>query len=207
MSRHIHLAWDEPNGMNFKYSIGWFEMNRIRDRWDGPSEEIVVPATKEFEKAANEITENAFQDAKEKLHPLLRNGELGHLRRRSEFIHAFKLALEKRIAQKLDAWQPGVQAVFQFDESWMEARNSWDGSIHLLVKVPRFSNRLKTIAKRLDQSLTQYLKQLGWSRFRKHQSLLEIQQVTPNELRHGISYGAMFLAVYSVPVKIWSAKR
>jgi hypothetical protein len=52
-----------------------------------------------------------------------------------------------------------------------------------------------------------YLKQLGWSRFRKRQSILEIQQVTANELRHRVSYGAMFSAVYNVPVKIWPPKR
>ena len=182
-------------------------MNVIRDTREKPSKEMVVPATKEFEHAASEIAEKALMDAKENLHPLLRNAELNQLRRRTEFIQAFKRALEQRIAQKLAAWQPTVQAVFQFDESWMEARTAWDGSIHLLVKVPRLSDTLKTIGKKLDRSLTQYLKQLGWSRFRKHRSILEIQQITPNELRHGVSYGAMFYAVYSVPVKVWDPKR
>ena len=138
----------------------------IRDWREVPSEYEVIPAPKEFEHAANEIAEKALMDAKERLHPLLRNVELVRLRKRSEFVQAFKLALEKRIAQKLAVWQPGVQAVFQFDESWMETRNAWDGSIHLLVKVPRLSSTLKTIGKKLDHSLTQYLKQLGWSRFR-----------------------------------------
>ena len=182
-------------------------MNLIRDTQERTSEEMVVPATKDFEHAASEIAEKALMDAKENLHPLLRNAEFNQLRRRTEFIQAFKRALEQRIAQKLAAWQPGVQAVFQFDESWTEARNSWNGSIHLLVNLPRQSNTLKTIGKRLDQNLTQYLKQLGWSRFRKHHSLLEIQQVTPDELRHGVSYGAMFYAVYSVPVKVWDPNR
>jgi hypothetical protein len=52
-----------------------------------------------------------------------------------------------------------------------------------------------------------YLQQLGWSRFGKRQSILEIQQVTPNELRHGVSYGAMFFAVHNVPVKVWPPNR
>jgi len=173
-------------------------------------EELVeqsIPASKDIGQVANDICEQALNDAKEQLHPLIRNAELNQLRKRSEFVHAFKLALERKIAQTVAAWQPNVQAVFKFDESWMESRNSWDGSIHLLVKVPHLSNAIQVIGKRLDQSLTQCLKQLGWSRFRKHQSILEIQQVTPNELRHGVSYGAMFYAVYSVPVKVWSPKR
>jgi hypothetical protein len=102
---------------------------------------------------------------------------------------------------------PGLEAVFQFDESWIDNRNAWDGSIHLLLKVPRLSNTIKTFGKRLDQNLTACLRQFGWSRFRKHQCILEIQQVTSNEFRRGVGYGAMFYAVYSVPVKVWPLKR
>jgi len=182
-------------------------MNVISKERQDEKPESAIPA-QDFRQAANDICEKALNDAKEKLHPLLRNTELHQLRQRKEFIQAFKLALEKCIAQKLASWQPNVQAVFRFDESWMETRDkSWDGSIHLLVKVPRLSNAIKMIGKRLDQSLTRCLQQLGWSRFLKYQSILEIQQVTPNELRHGVSYGAMFCAVYSVPVKIWSPKK
>jgi hypothetical protein len=47
------------------------------------------------------------------------------------------------------------------------------------------------------------LQQLGLPRFEKRQSILDVQQVTPNELRHGIGYGAMFCAVYTVPVRVW----
>jgi len=79
----------------------------------------------------------------------------------------------------------------------------WDGSIHLLVKVPRLSNAINTLGKKLDQNLLKDLKQMGLSCFRKRQSILEVQQVTPNELRHGVSYGAMFCAVYNAPVKVW----
>jgi hypothetical protein len=147
-----------------------------------------------------------LNDAKEQLHPLMRTAELRHLRKRIEFVEAFKRALEQRIAQRLAAWQPGVLAVFQFDETRRE--KPWDGSIHLLVKVPHLSDAIKTLGKKLDDNLTACLKEgLGWSRFRQRRSILEVQQVTLNELRHGISYGAMFSAVDSVPVKVWSSKR
>jgi hypothetical protein len=171
------------------------------------SARIFAPVAQDFGQVANDICENALNDAREQLHPLMRNSELRHLRKRGEFVQAFKLTLERRIAQKLASWQPGVQAVFQFDDSWMENRNTWDGSIHLLIKVPRLSNAIKTFGKKLDQDLTYCLQQLGWSLFCRRQSILEVQQVTSNELRHGISYGAMFHAVYSVPVKVWPLKR
>ncbi len=181
-------------------------MNDVRHARPEEWVEVAIPATKDLGQVAEDICEKALNDAKAQLHPLIQSAELERLDKRSEFVQAFKSALEKRIARKLAAWQPGVEAVFKFDETLAENREVWDGSLHLLVKVPRLSDAIKTLSKKLDQSLLRYLKQLGWSRFRKHQSILEIQQVTPNELRHGVSYGAMFAGVYNVPVKIWPPK-
>ena len=175
--------------------------------WGWEQQEHMVPPPKEIGQIANVLCENALDDAKLQLHPLLRDADLHRLGQRKEFVQAFKQALEKRIAKMLAAWQPGVQAVFQFEESWMEGRNAWDGSIHLLVKVPRLSKAIKLMERSLDWGLVKYLKQLGWQRFQKRQTVLEIQQVTPSEMRHGIGYGGMFCAVHSVPVKVWPSKR
>lgn len=183
-----------------KSSYGWFEMKDIKQWRRDKSAEDVVLAPRDFSDVASDLCEKAMQDAKEQLHPLMRDAHLGRLDERSEFVQTFKNALEKRIARKLAAWQPGVQAVFKFDETPTE---TWDGSVHLLVKVPSLSDALKTLGRRLDRSLLKYLKQLDWPRFQDRQSILEVQQVTPNELRHGIGYGAMFCAVYTVPVKVW----
>jgi hypothetical protein len=163
-----------------------------------------VSIPKGFEQIADEIYEKALNDARAQLHPLLRIVEAGRLSQRHEFVQAFRTALEQRIARKLAAWQPGVQAIFKFDESWMRNRKSWDGSIHLLVQMPHLSHALQMLTKKLDQNLVKCLKQLGWSPFRKRQSVLEVQQVTTDELRRGIGYGAMFCAVYSRPVQVWS---
>jgi hypothetical protein len=170
--------------------------------WERSVEEV-VSAPKDFGQAANELCEKALEDAKSQLHPLLQNTELDHLSQRSEFLQAFKIALEQRIARKLAAWHPGVQAVFKFDESRIENSETWDGSIHLLVKVPRRSDALKTLGRKLDRSLVKSFRQLDWSRFQERQSILDVQQVRPSELRHGIGYGAIFCAVYTVPVKVW----
>ena len=169
-------------------------------------QEHVVVERNDFAQVAKSICEDALSDAKEQLHPLLRSVELDRLDRREEFIRSFKFALEQRIVQKVAAWQPNVQAIFKFEEVPIENRCSWDGSIHLLVKVPRLSNAIKSFGKMLDQSLVHYLKKLKWSRFRGHQSILEIQQVTQNELHHAVSYGAMFCAVYNIPMKVWPPK-
>ena len=164
-------------------------------------------AAKDLGQVANELCEKALEDAKGQLHPLLQNSELEQLAQRVEFIRAFKSALEQRIARKLAAWQPDVEAVFQFDETRIENWETWDGSIHLLVKVPRLLDALKSLGRKLDRSLVRYFRQLGWSRFQERQSILEVQQVTSRELRYGIGYGAMFSAVYTVPVKVWPQEK
>jgi hypothetical protein len=176
--------------------------------YDGREEKKESPISlpNDLSRVVDKLCESALEDAKAQVHPLLRNADLHRLGQRVEFVKAFKLALERRVAQSLALWQPDVQAVFQFEESWMKSRSSWDGSIHLLVKVPRLSNALKVLGKALDKSLLKHLKQLDWSRFQKRQTVLEVQQVTVDELRHRISYGAMFCAVHNVPMKVWPHK-
>jgi hypothetical protein len=162
---------------------------------------ISIPA--DLDQVANNLCENALADAKGQLHPLLRSKELARLEKRGEFLQAFKSALEQRIARALAAWCPGVEAVFQFDDTRITDMETWDGSIHLLVKVPRISTAVKLMGRKLDQDLVRYLRQLGWQRFGARRSIVDVQQVTWSELRHAIGYGAMFCAVYTVPVQIW----
>jgi hypothetical protein len=176
-------------------------------KWSRDEVRNEIPAVQEFNKEVDILCKKALNDAEEQLHPLLRGVDVNRLEKRSEFIKAFRSALEKRIARKLAAWQPTVQSIFRFDEIRATNELSWDGRVHLLVKVPRLSDALKTFGKSLDASLLGCLRQLGWSRYQKQGSILDIQQVTVTELRHGVSYGAMFYAVYSLPVKIWPLKR
>lgn len=159
-----------------------------------------------LEGEVNKLCEKALNDAKSQLHPLIQNVELNRLDRRDEFTQAFRNALEHRIAQKLAIWQPNVQAVFRFDTSRRKTNEGWDGSIHLLVMVSRLSKKLNLFGEVLDKILVNYLKQLGLTRFQTSRSILELQQVTPAEVRRGVSYGAMFYAVYTVPVKVWPKK-
>lgn len=181
-------------------------MNYVKyGRLNGSTENNAT-APKDFDQIATELCERALYDAKTQLHPLLRNIELKCLEKRSEFVQAFRLALERRIARKLAAMQGGrIQTVYRFEET-RRRPGSWDGSIHLLVKISRVSSTVEAMSQELDASLLKRLQQLRWSRFEERQSMLEIHQVTPKEIRRGISYGAMFCAVYSKPVKVWPKK-
>lgn len=164
------------------------------------------PAAVFFTRQANELCEKALNDAKLRLHPLLRSMDVNRLDGRKEFVHAFRSALERRIAKQLALWQPSVQTVFKFEEALVVDDTKWDGKIHLLAKVPRVSDRLQAFGKKLDKNLLGYLKEMGWSRFKEQRSILDVQQVTLNELRHGISYGAMFHAVHNRPIQVWTSK-
>lgn len=169
--------------------------------------EHAASGTKDVGNAARELCEKALEDAKRQMHPLLHQSGLDHLSLRVEFLDAFKTALEKRVALTLAAWQPGVQAVFKYDRTPMSTAETWDGSIHLLVKVPRVSDSIRALGRKLDRSLIKCFRQIGWKRFQTLPSILEVHQVTPSELRHGVGYGAMFYAVYTVPVKVWPPDR
>ena len=168
------------------------------------SVEYHVLPLEEFEQVAKELCEGALNDAKSQLHPLLQNLELVRLDQRPEFLKAFKCALEQKIAQKMAIWYPGIQAIFRFDVTPTESIENWDGSIHLLVKVPQLTKEVEVMGQKLDGSLVKCLKQLNWQRFQECRSILDVQQITPNELARGIGYAAMFYAVYTVPVKILS---
>lgn len=175
-----------------------------RFNWRGEgSRKTILPDMRDYRKIANELCEQALRDAKSQLHPLLQTVEPHQLAHRTEFLQNFRGALEGRIARKLTIWLPGIQAIFRYDEGGMQNRDPWDGSIRLLVKVPRLSNAIRTWNKKLDGHLVKCLEQMGLPQARTRQSILEIHQVTPRELRHGIGYGAMFFAVHNVPSKVW----
>src|SRR5574339_563974 len=178
-------------------------MNSVKNSWQKKSVENLPAMTKDLGEVAKDVCEKSLDEAKAQLHPLLKNINVERLDQRTDFLQAFKNALERRIARTLVAWQPGVQAVFQYEETRMEKIENWDGSIHLLVKVSRLSNTVRMLASSLDRALVRYFRQIGWERFRMRSLILEVHQVTPNELRHGIGYGALFCAVYNVPVRVW----
>jgi len=160
-------------------------------------------SARKFAHAADELCVAALNEARSQLHPLLQNIELGRLDQRQEFLRIFKCALGQHIAQKLSAGCPEIQAIFKYEERPWKNTEGWDASIHLLVKVPSLSDDVDILGKMLDSSVMKSLKQLRWQRFQEYQSILTVQQVTPIEIRHGTSYGAMFYAAHTAPVKIW----
>jgi hypothetical protein len=144
-----------------------------------------------------ELCDKALIDAKAHLHPLLHNQPLDKLDSGSEFVQAFKRALEDRIALQLVSWQHCIQAVYGFNATLPQARH-WDNTIHLLVLLEQPLETIQALSLILDLGLVQCLKQLNWSRFQMHESLLEIQQVAQlirtNKRKNNMRYNAYAIA-------------
>jgi hypothetical protein len=157
----------------------------------------------EFSQIADELCEHAQRAAKEQLHPLLQRVDLEKLCQRPGFLEAYKQSLEREIAQRIVQWFPYVKVVYKFDSSRKNRLEEWDNTVHLLVLVPQLMPLIKELGTMLDGELLKSLKHLPWLRFQDSKSVIEIQQVTPDEMRHGVCYGAMFFSFYTAPSQVW----
>ena len=156
-----------------------------------------------FRQTSEELCEKALIDAKTELHPLLQQVDLQKLGQRREFVEAFRHALERVVAERIALWLPRVKVVYKFDPPKGSSTEYWDNVIHLLLLVPRLVPSVDELGSKLDSEMLKRLKRFNWSRFRDSQSVLELQQVTPDEIRHGVCYGAMFYSFYTAPLQVW----
>ncbi|MHB8776608.1 MAG: hypothetical protein ACYC6R_02450 [Anaerolineales bacterium] len=157
----------------------------------------------EFRQITDELCDHAQRAATDRLHPLLQRVDLEKLSQRHGFLHTFQQSLEREIAQKIVLWLPCVKVVYRFDASRRNNTEDWDNTIHLLVLVPQLIPMINELGTMLDGELLKSLNRLSWSRFQDSKSIIEIQQVTPEEMRHGICYGAMFFSYYAAPSQVW----
>jgi hypothetical protein len=176
---------------------GYSRQEVIEDLFEGPFA---------FGQAAEELCEKALMDAKTQLHPLLQQVNLVKLDQRHEFVEAFKHALERVIAERIGLWLPSVKIVYTFDPPRGSSTECWDYRIHLLILVPRLLPSINELGAMLDYEVLGRLKRLYRSRFQDSKSVIEIQQVTPYEIRHGVCYGAMFYSFYTAPSQVWPVR-
>ena len=160
----------------------------------------------EFRQVSEELCEKALMDAKTQLHPLLQQVELEKLGQRREFVQAFRHSLEGVVAESIALWLPLVKVVYRFDALRGRSTDDWDNRIHLLILVPRLLPSINELGAELDREMLEQLQRFSWSRFQDSKSILEIQQVTPHEIRHGVCYGAMFYSFYTAPSQVWPPK-
>jgi hypothetical protein len=184
----------------------YFDEAKPRKRNDYYRQEIVEDLIQNpyaFRQGSSDLCEQSLRDAKTQLHPLLQQVDLEKLSQRREFVQAFKGALERAVAERIILWLPSVKVVYKFDPPRGSSPEGWDNRVHLLILVPRLLPSINELGTMLDHEILERLKHFGWSRFKDSQSILELQQVTPYEIRHGVCYGAMFYSYYTAPSEVW----
>lgn len=189
------------------YGISGKDSNEFKIRESNSYEQKVIEDLIKnpyaVQQGSDELCETALINAKAQLHPLLQQVDLEKLGLRREFVQAFKHELEKAVATRIVHWLPCVKVVYKFDASRGSSTEGWDNTIHLLILVPRILPSINDLGLKLDNEILKRLKKLGWSRFQDSKSVIEIQQVTSSEIRHGVCYGAMFYSFYTTPSKVW----
>lgn len=184
----------------------YFDEAKPRKRSDCPKQELIeglFESPYAFRQVGEELCEKALMNAKSQLHPLLQQVDLEKLGQRREFVQAFKHALERAVAERIGIWLPSVKVVYKFDPPRGSSTGCWDSKIHLLMLVPHLLPSINELGTMLDREILERLKHFSWSRFRDSQSILELQQVTSHEIRHGVCYGAMFYSFYTAPSQVW----
>ena len=201
MLNNVHLLLNRfsVSGKSFEEvkrgkNNGYYEQELIENLIKTPSALRLV---------SRELAEKALIDAKPLLHPLLQQVDLENLGQHREFVQAFKDALERAVAERIFLRLSFVKVVYKFDPPRGSSTAGWDSMIHLLLLVPRLLPSINELGFKLDSEMLQQLQSLSWTRFQHSKSVVEIQQVTPNEIRRGICSGAMFFSLYAAPVQVW----
>ncbi|GAB4577392.1 MAG: hypothetical protein Fur0022_01230 [Anaerolineales bacterium] len=189
-------------GMRGKY-FDEAKRNKNSDDYEQAIIEGLLKNPITFRQVTEELCEKAVMDAKAQLHPLLHQVDLEKLGQRREFVEAFQHSLEGVVAERIALWLPWVKVVYRFDALRRRSTDDWDNTLHLLILVPQLLPSMNEFGTILDREMLKRLQHLSWSRFQDAKSIVEIQQVTPNELRHGVCYGAMFYSFYTAPTQVW----
>ncbi len=160
-----------------------------------------------LERLAGGIRDSAVESARNSLHPLLRHLEVALLGRRPDFVSTFYESLAVTVSRALSRMDSHLLAVFRFS-----SRRETDPAtnvphpgvpLHLLAITDDLEATQRLPLVGLDRALQSNLRRLGWPRFAGNARLLDINLLTPRELRRGVGYAGLFSAFYSLPHRIW----
>ena len=193
MFHTVHLLVNR-DGASGKY----FGKSNVSDNNDYSQQKVIEGLFKSpcaFGSVSEELCEKALMDAKSQLHSLLQQVDPEKLDQRRELVEAFKHALERAVSERIVLWLPCVKAVYKFENLRGSSPKYQDNTIHLLILLPRLLPSSYRLGAMLDHEVLERLKRFNGSRFQDSKSFLEIQQVTPNEIHHGVCYDAMFYSL------------
>ena len=156
---------------------------------------------------AETIRADALTLAREKLGLPQHGSNLVSLLRQPGFDY-FKYGLAMGVSNALAANDPNVQAIYAYDpstnaDSETEEEITPDATVHLLVQVTMPSAALQAFIASLDRALLASLKDLPSPRFAQRESVLNVNLITEDDIRHGANFAGLLSGVFAPPLKIW----
>lgn len=170
-----------------------------------------TPAQKEREpmqlqEAARLMVASALAYAEEKATPSLRARGLRVEAADPHFRDHLKWGLTLSMTKHLADHDVEVRAVYAFEPSAnADAEDAEtlppDDMLHLLVLVNRRTAALEALIASLDGALVEVLNECGVPRVPPR--LLDVNLITPEDVRLGIGLAGILSAVFAPPIKVW----
>lgn len=115
---------------------------------------------------------------------------------RPDFAGPFRFALAIELAKVIGADNPDVRTVFAYDLS--------QPNLHLLALVSRPTQGHSAYIRALDECLCGHMKDLRLPDCAARAGMLDVQFITPQEVRLGIGLTGLLSAVRTAPVRVWA---
>ncbi len=158
------------------------------------AKEVFAPT--HFSEVVETIVEQAIDLVREHVAAFKGAAHIETLVRRPDFAGPFRCALAIELAKVIGADNPDVRTVFAYDLS--------RPNLHLLAVVSRPTRGLSAYIGALDEALCDRMTDLHVLDCAARQGVLDIQFITPQEVRLGIGYTGLLSAVQTAPVRVWA---
>lgn len=157
---------------------------------------------------AKRICHQALVETYDKLVPVEQELSLERLFQRRALFQSFKYSLAKGVAETLVTNDKRVRTVYVFEPSAnpdAEAEEDLplEATLHLLVVVETTSAALEALIASLDRGLVQCLKELPSPLLADRRSILDVNVVTEEAVKHKTGSANLLSSIFAPPLKLW----
>jgi hypothetical protein len=157
---------------------------------------------------AKRICHQALLETYDKLVPVEQELSLERLLQRRALFQSFKYSLAKGVAETLVTKDKRVRTVYMFEPSAnpdaeTEEDLPLEATIHLLVVVETTSAALEALIASLDRGLAQCMRELPSPLLADRRSILDVNLVTEEAVKHKTGYANLLSSVFAPPLKLW----
>ncbi|GIK36840.1 MAG: hypothetical protein BroJett011_06730 [Chloroflexota bacterium] len=157
---------------------------------------------------AKRICHEALEQTYDKLVPVEQELSLECLLQRRALFQSFKYGLAKGVAETLAANDKRVRRVYVIEPSAnpdaeVEEHLPVEVTIHLVVVVETTSAALEALIASLDRGLVQCLQELPSPLLAGCHSILDVNLVTEEAVRHRTGYANLLSSIFAPPLKLW----